>query len=102
MNPIVWIKDIKTFFAMARAIWRRQYKMPWQTFFWVILCLIYLFSPIDLFPDALLPLGVADDGAFIVFVFSLIHKDLNAFRQASIHKESAIEAEVSNTFEKKK
>ena len=102
MNPIVWIKDVKTFFAMARAILRRQYKMPWQTFFWAILCLIYLFSPIDLLPDALLPLGIADDGAFLLFVLSLLHKDLNDFRQASVDKENAIEAEVSHTFEKKK
>ena len=100
MNPIVWIKDVKTFFAMA--ILRRQYKMPWQTFFWAILCLIYLFSPIDLLPDALLPLGIADDGAFLLFVLSLLHKDLNDFRQASVDKENAIEAEVSHTFEKKK
>jgi len=102
MNPILWIKDIKTFFAMARAIWRRQYKMPWNTLIWAILCLVYLLSPIDFLPDALLPLGIADDGAFLLYVLSLLHKDLDTFRQSSIHKDDAIEAEVINTFEKKK
>ena len=102
MNPIAWTKDVKTFFAMARAIFRRQYKMPWRTFIWAVVFLIYLVSPLDLLPDALLPLGIADDGAFLLFVLSLLHKDLDTFRQSSIHKEDAIEAEVVDTFEKKK
>ena len=102
MNPDTWEKDIETFFSMIRAIIRRQYRIPWMTCFWVLLCLVYLLSPIDILPDALLPLGIADDGAFLVFVLTRIHKELNAFRQSSIDKTNAIEAEVSDTFDKKK
>ena len=68
--------------------------MPWGTFCWMILCGIYFLSPIDALPDILPILGFADDGAFLVFVLLLLHKDLNAFRQHQINKDTIIDAEV--------
>ncbi|MBO4675033.1 MAG: DUF1232 domain-containing protein [Elusimicrobiaceae bacterium] len=101
MNPLVIFKDVSTFFKMAGAILRRQYKMPWQTLFWAVICMLYFASPIDLLPDVLPMLGIADDGAFILFVLTLLHKDLAAFRQTQEDKSNVIEAEVVQTFDKK-
>ena len=101
MNPLVIFKDVSTFFKMAAAILRRQYKMPWQTLFWAVICMIYFAAPIDLLPDMLPMLGIADDGAFILFVLTLLHKDLATFRQSQQDKDNIIEAEVIQTFDKK-
>ena len=101
MNPLVIFKDISTFFKMVAAILHRQYKMPWQTLFWAVICLVYFMSPIDLLPDMLPMLGIADDGAFIVFILTLLHKDLATFRQSQEDKSNVIEAEVVQTFDKK-
>ncbi len=67
---------------MAWAILRGRWKMPWNTLFWAVLCVIYLLSPIDMLPDVLPLLGITDDGAFILLVLTLVHKDLAAFRAA--------------------
>ena len=88
---------------MLMAILRGKYKMPWNTLLWAILCLIYFVSPIDALPDVLLPLGIADDGAFIIFVLTLLHKDLTNFRQSQLAQKNVIlEAEVIKTDEPKK
>jgi len=97
MNPLIIFKDIGSFFAMTYAILRGQYKMPWGTFFWAILCLFYLISPVDLLPDVLPILGFADDGAFVFFVLLSIHQDVTAFRNSRrtpAEKPVIIEAEV--------
>ncbi len=93
-NPMIIFKDVQTFFPMVWAILRGKYKMPWGTFFWAIICLVYLISPIDLLPDVLPLLGITDDGAFILLVLTMLHKDLAAFRQAKQNQENIIEAEV--------
>ena len=93
-NPASVFKDFQTFFPMLWAIVRGRYKMPWSTLFWAVLCVIYLLSPIDLLPDVLPLLGITDDGAFILLVFSMLHRDLAAYRQAQLDKENIIEAEI--------
>ena len=99
MNPMIIFKDITTFFSMVKAIFQGRYKMPWQTLFWAVICFFYFLSPIDLLPDILPMLGIADDGAFIIFVLTLLHKDLNNFRKSQM--DDVIEAEVIQTFDKK-
>lgn len=93
-NTLTLLSDVKTFFVMTKAIVKGKYKMPWKTFFWVLLCAVYFLSPIDLLPDILPILGFADDGAFILFVLLLIHQDLNTFRQTQYTQDTVIEAEV--------
>ncbi len=93
-NTLSLLSDVKTFFVMTKAIVKGKYKMPWKTFFWVMLCAIYFLSPIDLLPDILPILGFTDDGAFILFVLVLIHQDLNNFRQTQYIQDTVIEAEV--------
>ena len=79
---------------MARAIVTGHYKMPWGTFLWLVIFVIYFISPIDTLPDVLPLLGFADDGAFLIFVLLLLHKELNNFRQTQQKQATIIEAEV--------
>ena len=93
-NPLIILDDVKTFFAMSRAIITRHYKMPWGTFIWLAVLVIYFISPVDALPDVLPLLGFADDGAFLIFVLLLLHKELNNFRQYQQQQQTIIEAEV--------
>ena len=94
MNPLVIWTDVQSFFPMLWAILRRKYKMPWGTFFWALLCLIYVISPVDALPDVLPVLGITDDGAFILLVLTMLHKDLVAYRQERQKEATIIEAEI--------
>ena len=94
LNPLVIGTDVKTFFPMVWAILRRRYKMPWGTLCWALLCAVYVLSPVDALPDVLPILGITDDGAFIVLVLTMLHKDLAAFRQYRKEQENILEAEV--------
>jgi len=93
-NPLVILNDIKTFFVMCRAIITGHYKMPWGVFIWLIVFVIYFLSPIDALPDVLPLLGFADDGAFLIFVLLLLHKELVNFNQFQEKQKTIIEAEV--------
>ncbi len=83
---------------MVWAILRGKYKMPWGTLIWALVCAVYLISPTDVVPDILPLLGITDDGAFLVWVLMLLHKDLGTFRQQQIAKPAVIlDAEVIKT-----
>ena len=76
------MKDIITFFQMAKAILRRRYPMPWKTFILGIICCIYVLSPIDILPDVMPLLGITDDATFILLVGALLQKDLAKYRES--------------------
>lgn len=101
-NPIQLFTDLTSFFPMMWAVVRGKFKMPWGTFFWAVLCLVYVISPVDLLPDVLPLLGIADDGAFILLVLSLLHNDIQRFRAERAKNEDIIEAEVIHTDEQTK
>lgn len=79
---------------MSRAIVTGHYKMPWGTLVWLVIFVVYFISPVDALPDVLPLLGFADDGAFLVFVLLLLHKELNNFRQFQEKQKTIIEAEI--------
>ncbi len=68
--------------------------MPWGLFIWLVVFVFYFVSPIDALPDVLPLLGFADDGAFLIFVLLLIHKELTHFSQLQEKQKEIIEAEV--------
>lgn len=94
ITPLTVWTDVQTFFPMLWAILRGRYKMPWGTFFWALLCLAYVVSPVDVLPDVLPVLGITDDGAFIVLVLTMLHKDLVSFRHKRQEAACIIEAEI--------
>ena len=96
-RPLDILKDFGSFFPMVWAILRGRWKMPWGTLVWALLCAVYFLSPIDALPDVLPLLGIADDGAFVLLVLTMLHKDLEAFRQARQPAKTVLEAEVVPT-----
>lgn len=96
MNPLIIVKDLQTLFPFMRAVLTGRYKMPWTTFWWVMGTLIYFISPIDIVPDLIPLLGLADDGALILLVLTMVHNELVTFRQAQLGQpqDTIIEAEI--------
>ncbi|WP_428075884.1 YkvA family protein [Candidatus Avelusimicrobium luingense] len=101
-SPSVIISDIKTFFPMVFAIFRGKYKMPWGTLIWAIVCFIYLVSPVDALPDVLPLLGITDDAAFVLWIYTKLHQDLARYRALQNGENpDIIEAEIVSTDEEK-
>ena len=79
---------------MCRAIITGHYKMPWGVFIWLVIFVVYFISPIDALPDVLPLLGFADDGAFLIFVLLLLHKEIANFNQFQQQQKTIIETEI--------
>lgn len=59
-----------------------QYReLPWKTLIRVIAVLIYFVSPIDILPDFLPIVGLTDDIALMLWLFSGIKDDIEKFRE---------------------
>ncbi|GAB3896546.1 YkvA family protein [Spirosoma agri] len=56
-------------------------QLPWKTLIRVIAVLIYFVSPIDILPDFLPIVGLTDDIALMLWLFSGIKDDIDKFRQ---------------------
>lgn len=56
-------------------------QLPWKTLIRVIAVLIYFVSPIDILPDFLPIVGLTDDIALMLWLFSGMKDDLEKFRQ---------------------
>ena len=47
----------------------------------VVAALLYFVAPLDLVPDVLLGLGFADDFAVLAYVYGIVHKEIDDFRE---------------------
>ncbi|AQG82207.1 YkvA family protein [Spirosoma montaniterrae] len=56
-------------------------QIPWKTLIRIIAVLIYFVSPLDILPDFLPIIGLTDDIALMLWLFSGITDDLERFRQ---------------------
>lgn len=56
-------------------------QLPWKTLIRVIAVLIYFVSPIDILPDFLPIVGITDDIALMLWLFSGMKDDIDQFRQ---------------------
>ncbi|WP_460912355.1 YkvA family protein [Spirosoma areae] len=56
-------------------------QLPWKTLIRIIAVLIYFVSPIDILPDFLPIIGLSDDIALMLWLFSGIRDDIEKFRQ---------------------
>ncbi|QHV98843.1 YkvA family protein [Spirosoma endbachense] len=59
-------------------------QLPWKTLIRMIAVLIYFVSPIDILPDFLPIVGLTDDIALMLWLFSGIKDDIEKFRQWEI------------------
>ncbi len=55
-------------------------QLPWKTLIRVIAVLIYFVSPIDILPDFLPIVGLTDDIALMLWLFSGLKDDIDKFR----------------------
>lgn len=67
---------------LVRAYASGEYReLPWKTLLRIIAVLIYFVSPIDILPDFLPIVGLSDDIALMLWLFSGIKDDIEKFRQ---------------------
>ncbi len=67
---------------LLRAYAKGQYRtIPWKTLTRIIAVLVYFLSPIDVIPDLLPVVGLTDDVALVMWLFSAISEDLEAFKE---------------------
>ncbi|GAB3642403.1 YkvA family protein [Spirosoma arcticum] len=60
-------------------------QLPWKTLIRIIAVLIYFVSPIDILPDFLPIIGLTDDIALMLWLFSGMGDDIEKFRQWETH-----------------
>lgn len=74
--------SIQVLIRMVRAYASGEYKgLPWKSMVSVVAVLIYFVSPIDLVPDFLPVIGIADDVALIVWLVKSMGSDIAKFSQ---------------------
>ncbi|MET3126395.1 uncharacterized membrane protein YkvA (DUF1232 family) [Arcicella rosea] len=76
----VLAERITTLSRMVKAYATGQYRIiPWATILKVIAGLIYFISPIDLIPDFLPLVGLSDDLALVMWLFTSLKTDIDNF-----------------------
>jgi uncharacterized membrane protein YkvA (DUF1232 family) len=55
--------------------------IPLKSFLSVIAVILYFLNPLDLVPDALVGIGLADDLAIVTWIFGILKDELKAFEQ---------------------
>lgn len=72
----------QTLGRMVLAYARGHYRaVPVKTMVSIVAAVLYFLNPIDLIPDALFGLGLADDLAVLTWVYKNAEESLNAFLQ---------------------
>lgn len=75
-------EQLGTVTRLLRAYAAGEYRqLPWKTLIRVIAVLVYFVSPIDILPDFLPIVGLTDDIALMLWLFSGIGDDIEKFRQ---------------------
>ncbi|REA62558.1 hypothetical protein DSL64_09225 [Dyadobacter luteus] len=80
-------KNVQLLIRMIRATANGSYKgLPWKSLVSVIAVLIYFVSPIDIIPDFLPVVGIADDVALVFWLFRTIASDISKFSEWEKHE----------------
>jgi uncharacterized membrane protein YkvA (DUF1232 family) len=73
-------EKITTLGRMVKAYASGEYRIiPWSTIIKIVAVLIYFISPIDVIPDFLPVVGLTDDLALVMWLFSSLKTDLENF-----------------------
>src|SRR5690606_20142846 len=71
---------IGTALRMLKAYKTKEYsELPWKSILMLTAGLIYFVMPLDLIPDFIPVLGLLDDASIMVWIFSSLRKDIEAF-----------------------
>ncbi|MDF1753860.1 MAG: YkvA family protein [Verrucomicrobiales bacterium] len=69
-------------FRMVKAYSTGEYReVPWKSIALIVGSLIYFISPIDLIPDFIPIIGLADDATLLAWTIKQLKTDIDAFRQ---------------------
>lgn len=81
-NISIFREQLGVVTRLLKAYTGGQYReLPWKTLIRVIAVLIYFVSPIDILPDFLPIVGLTDDIALMLWLFSGIKDDIEKFRE---------------------
>lgn len=81
-NVAAFREQLSVVTRLLRAYASGDYRqLPWKTLIRVIAVLIYFVSPIDILPDFLPIIGLTDDIALMLWLFSGMSDDIERFRQ---------------------
>lgn len=76
----ILLEKVTTLSRMVKAYFTGEYKIiPWGSIVKIIAVLIYFVSPIDVIPDFLPIIGIADDLALTMWLFSSLSEDFQNF-----------------------
>lgn len=78
-----YLSDIACMVSLVRSYIKKEYTdIPLGTIISIVATLLYIISPIDLIPDAILGVGYLDDIALFVIVSkNLIHSDVEEYKK---------------------
>lgn len=76
-----FLSDVPVLISLVKAYIDKEYtEIPMGSIIAVISALIYVLSPIDLIPDFIPGIGLADDAAVIALVYKLVHDDIEEYK----------------------
>lgn len=77
-----FVDDGRLLVAAVRDYWAGRYrKLPVATLGAIVFTLLYVFNPLDIFPDVLPILGQIDDAAVVAGCLLLVEHDLRGYAQ---------------------
>ena len=86
------LSEIPTLISLVKAFIQKKYlEIPIGSVIAIVGALIYFLSSVDLIPDRLPAIGLADDAAVLTLAFKLVHDDVVEFtdwREKNQSKES--------------
>ena len=75
------LSEIPTLISLVKAFIQKKYlEIPIGSVIAIVGALIYFLSPVDLIPDLLPAIGLADDAAVLTLAFKLVHDDVVEFK----------------------
>lgn len=75
-------RALRLFVPMCADVIKGRYRpVPWRAILWMALALIYLVSPLDLIPDVLVLIGVADDALIVGWLLTKVDAALDDYRR---------------------
>lgn len=82
-GPLLDLRDnLTVIFRLLKAYSKRQYtKMPWQSLTLIIGSVAYFAMPIDMIPDMLAGLGLADDITLLAYTIKAAKADIEDFKE---------------------
>ena len=76
------LEDVKLLLEMVKAYFRGEYKqIPIGSISTIVFTLLYVFFPLDLIPDFIPGIGLADDAAVVILCLNFIKKDIEKFKE---------------------